>query len=300
MPERRRIRGLIRSATIAVVLIGAAAALFRGGASILPTPHAMAQSDLGGAVVDTVSEPDLAGLLNATGAIRMAEALPGLEIGVAEYPPFGIRLHVFDFMQSHYTLRAVEQRSTTGSHAQDFFGSGDDVFAINGGFFERARNGALSPSGLLIVDGVVVSREHRRAGSGVIYTDGTSVAIAYRKNVRNHSAIEDAVQVGPILVDPGGEKGIYKNSFDRYNRSAICLRDSSFTAFVVEGGISLFQFADLLSLPVAEGGFGCDIAINLDGGPSTQAVLRAGKMSRAIPGGTTVQNGLVVSKRPGR
>ena len=45
---------------------------------------------------------------------------------------------------------------------------------------------------------------------------------------------------------------------------------------------------------------GADIAINLDGGPSTQAVLRAGNISRAIQGGTTVQNGLVISNKPTR
>jgi len=300
MSRKSRFSGLLRLVSVAGALIGTAVILFGDPTSGWPPPHAVAQSDTAtvGLVPDHDSEPDLAGLLETAKRIKMSDALPGLAIGAAEYTAFGIRLHVFDFTQADYTLRVVEQKSASGSPAAKFLEGEDDVFAINGGFFERAFDGTLSPSGLLIANGVATSREHQRAGSGIIYSDADGVAIAYRKQLRGNSRIENAVQVGPILVDPGGQKGIYKNTFDRFNRSAICLRDGLFTAFVVEGGISLFQFADLLSLAVADGGFGCNIAINLDGGPSTQAVLRAGKTWREVLGGTTVQNGLVISKKP--
>jgi len=52
-----------------------------------------------------------------------------------------------------------------------------------------------------------------------------------------------------------------------------------------------------LSLPEAEGGFGCDVAINLDGGPSTQAALRAGSAQAEIAGEWTVHNALIVSRK---
>jgi len=260
-------------------------------------PPAAAQQG-GDPSADLETEPDLAGLLSATKGIRMTNLEPGLSVGTAEYPRFGIRIHVFDFARDRFALRVGEQSSETGNRAPDFFESGDDVFVVNGGYFERTSRGKLSASGLLIVDGQQVAREHDRAGSGVIYSGNDGVGIAYRKNFDNRSGADHALQVGPILVDPGGVKGIYKNTGGRFNRSAVCLRGASFTVFVVEGGISLFQLADLLSLPQSDGGFGCDIAINLDGGPSTQAALRTGSVSRDIPGDSTVHNALIVSRRP--
>jgi uncharacterized protein YigE (DUF2233 family) len=259
-----------------------------------PDP-ALAQSDV--PTADLESEPDLAGLIAAVKGVAMAKPIPGLAVGTADYAKYGIRIHVFDFEQARFAMRIAEQKVATGSHATDFLEGTDDVFVINGGFFERDGSDRLSPSGLLIIDGKVVAEEHQRAGSGVIHVEADGVAITRRRDFRDRARVRHALQVGPLLVDPGGIKGIYKNDVERHDRSAICLRGTSFTAFVVEGGISLFQFADLLSRPRDGGGFGCDIAINLDGGPSTQAVLRAGAARREICGGTTVENAIVVSRR---
>lgn len=249
---------------------------------------------------DYETEPDLAGLLARTQTMDMTPVEPGLSVGTAEYPPFGIRIHVFDFAHDRFTLRLGEQRAETGSYAPEFFESQDDVFVVNGGYFERSRRGKLSSSGLLIVDGRTVAREHDRAGSGVIFSGRDGIGIAYRKAIKAHPGVEHAVQAGPVLVDPVGVKGIYKNTGGRFNRSAACLRNGSFTVFVVEGGMSLFQLADLLSLSEAKAGFGCDIAINLDGGPSTQAALRARSTRTDIAGGSTVHNALIVSRRSDR
>lgn len=271
----------------------AAAFLSMAAFAAHPGP-ALAQSDVPKA--DLESEPDLAGLLAAVKGMTMAKPISGLSAGTADYAKYGIRIHVFDFEQARFTMRVAEQKAATGSPVGDLL-DGDDVFVINGGFFERDSRDRLSPSGLLIIDGKVVAEEHQRAGSGVIYVEADGVAITRRKDFRDRARVRHALQVGPLLVDPGGVKGIYKNDLERHNRSAICLRGTSFTAFVVEGGISLFQLADLLSRPRDGGGFGCDIAINLDGGPSTQAVLRAGKVRSEIAGGTTVENAIVVSRK---
>ena len=300
MPDRIKTKHVQRLAAYSGGLIRIAAALAWIGMLASLTPVASAQSPMpkADAEPDRESEPDLAGLLAAITDLRMEEPLPGLTVGAADYAAYGIRIHVFDFTKANFQITLAEQKASTGSHATDFLEAKDDVFVINGGFFERDRADRLSPSGLLIVDGNMVAEEHDRAGSGVIYAGENGVAIAYRKDLSDRSKMRDAVQVGPILVDPGGVKGIYKNVPERHNRSAICLRGTSFTAFVVEGGISLFQLADLLSLPPASGGFGCDVAINLDGGPSTQAVLSAGTTRRGIGGGTTAQNFIVVSRKP--
>lgn len=103
-------------------------------------------------------------------------------------------------------------------------------------------------------------------------------------------SVKHAIQVGPVLVDPSGVRGNYWDVGGQFNRSAACLREGSLTVFVVEGRMSLFQSADLLSLPKATDGFGFgfDIAINLDGEPSTQAALRAGSARTEITRKSTV------------
>ena len=95
--------------------------------------------------------------------------------------------------------------------------------------------------------------------------------------------LQSAVQCGPLLVDPGGRMGIRRNDFDRQNRTAICLRPGSIVVVVAEGGLSLFELAEVLSASQANGGLGCDVALNLDGGPSTQAVFRSEKERMAVP-----------------
>jgi uncharacterized protein YigE (DUF2233 family) len=247
---------------------------------------------------DLTSEPDLTAVLAAGGAAAESAAAPGISYRVIELPPFGLKIHAWTFDQSRFQARVVEQKAPKGSPVADVIGT--SVFAINGGFFERNKEDhVLSPSGLLIARGKEIAAENDRAGSGIVYVgaDG-GLAIGYRKRLTDHAGMREAIQVGPILVDPGGKVGVVNKQHDRDKRSAICLRPGTFTAVVVEGGLSLFQFASLLAAPTTTGGFGCESAINLDGGPSSQAVFRGGGR-RIEVGGWPVENALVVSTNPG-
>lgn len=241
-------------------------------------------------------EPALSLLLASGKAARSAPLIAGLDYRLIAVPAFGLKIHAFAFDASRFRLRTVQQSEATGNRAADFLQRPEDVFAIDGGFFEKDDDGALSPSGLLVVDGAKVAPENKRAGSGILHVRDGGVAIAYRDKAPPAGTMDSAVQVGPILVDPGGKVGIYTNQGDRRRRSAICLRPGEVVAVVVDGdGLSLFQLANLLAIPLDKGGVGCDVAINLDGGPSTQAIYRGGGRTIAIDGESTVQNGLVVS-----
>ena len=57
------------------------------------------------------------------------------------------------------------------------------------------------------------------------------------------------------------------------------------------------SLAGWLSRPARRGGLGCHDALNLDGGPSTQASLRAGDTRLEVLGGWPVPTGLVVVPR---
>ena len=266
----------------AIALFGALASAGAGG-------------ETGPPPADLVNEPEPSLIAARARGSALEILAPGISYSLAALPEYGLRIHAWAFDPSACRFRVVEQKAPEGSRIAEFLDRPDDVFAINGGFFERDRHKRLTPSGLLIVDGRTIAPEHERAGSGIAYADAAGVAIAYRTAAPDKSAMRSAIQVGPILVDPGGKVGIYSNQHDRLNRSALCLRPGKVVFVAVEGGLSLFQFARFLADRLEDGGLGCDTAINLDGGPSTQALFRAGRRRMEIPGAWPVQNALVVS-----
>jgi uncharacterized protein YigE (DUF2233 family) len=265
---------------------------FAAFALLLPAGGALART-----AVDTSTEPDMAVLLDAGKQAEPGELLPGLAYRLIALPDFGLKVHAWTFDQDKFAFRMVMEKAPTGSHARDLIGPAPDVLAINGGFFERDRNGVLTPSGLVIMKGRETSPETSGGGSGIIYWGASGVGIGYRKDLTGHGIMAEAVQVGPVLVDPGGKVSVKNTRHDRQNRSAACLAPGTFTIIAVEGGLSLYQFATLLAAPREAGGLGCDVALNLDGGPSTQASSRAGSQELDVLGGTTVQNALIIYRK---
>jgi hypothetical protein len=82
-------------------------------------------------------------------------------------------------------------------------------------------------------------------------------------------------------------------------RTSVCATPQAVVFVVVQGGLSLYELADLLAAPAASGGFTCAAALNLDGGPSTQASFSAHGESIEIPGLWRTQNAIVVRPRAG-
>jgi len=242
---------------------------------------------------ELTAEPDIGLLYAASTAAKASELAPGIRYRLIELADFGLKIHLWSFDKSRYRLRTADKKDPHGSHVDELLGA-KDVFAINGGFFERDKQKVVAASGLLIVDGKEVAPEHDRAGSGIVYANAHGVFIGYRKDLADHSAMKSALQVGPVLVDAGGKIGVVNKQHDRQNRSVLCLRPDGFVAVAVEGGLSLFQLASLLAAPAPDG-IGCDSALNLDGGPSTQALFRASGHRIAVEGGWPVANALIVS-----
>jgi uncharacterized protein YigE (DUF2233 family) len=102
------------------------------------------------------------------------------------------------------------------------------------------------------------------------------------------------LQVGPILVDPGGKFAMKQNDYQRLNRSAICLTKDDVVIVTLFGGISLYDFAELFASSPKDGGFGCDSALNLDGGPSTQVSFSDGSASFEQVGRWRISNAIVI------
>jgi exopolysaccharide biosynthesis protein len=216
-----------------------------------------------------------------------------------EQESYGITLHAWSLSLDAYHLGVVMASNPLGATASEFRKETGSTLAVNGGFFAIDRASRLTPTGLVVSEGKMISSpsDPRRGGSGVVFNRGGVVGIDFI-SLFTSDGISAAVQVGPLVVDPGGKNGIRANDFDRQDRSAICLSgQTDFKIVVVVGGVSLFELGGILSAAEANGGFGCERALNLDGGPSTQVSFQSKGHTVDIPGRWKISNGLIVGRK---
>jgi hypothetical protein len=74
--------------------------------------------------------------------------------------------------------------------------------------------------------------------------------------------------------------------------------EGSVIILAVSTKVETTAFARFLADPPEKGGLGCGVALNLDGGPSTQLVVKLPALALSLPGGWGVPNALVVA--PGK
>ena len=79
-------------------------------------------------------------------------------------------------------------------------------------------------------------------------------------------------------------------------RTAVCA-EGNVVVLVVSTKAEATAFARFLADPPDEGGLGCWDALNLDGGPSTQLVVKLPALALSLPGGWGVPNALAVAPR---
>ena len=122
---------------------------------------------------------------------------------------------------------------------------------------------------------------------GVFYvTDDGTPRIVHTRDFVQRTNIVVAVQSGPRLVVDGAP---LKLKPQIAKRSAVCLNASNQVTFIAtERGLLLQDFANLLARPEGDGGFGCTFALNLDGGSSTQGILRSPRSPWHLIGGTQI------------
>lgn len=227
---------------------------------------------------------------------------PGLEYRRVESADFAVTVLAWRFDPQHLRLDVARAETSRGETAESFRRRLEARLAINAGFFDLDIQERLSPVGLLVVGGREIKPFDERKAvnplTGVLYVKDGQVGVMPARQYVSSEGFDSALQTGPLVVDPGGRNGIYRNSFDRQNRSAVCIDFQGRPVVVqVSGGLSLYEFGELLSTREADGGFGCERAINLDGGPSSQVSFAAGELSVEAPGLWKVGSSLVLVDR---
>lgn len=147
----------------------------------------------------------------------------------------------------------------------------------NGGFYLEDDDGKPHPMGLAIASDETINPFRPRRFGGYAVLEGGKPAILPVKSRNRAEAAEQAIQSSPIVVANGAND---MNSDDgvKFNRTAVGITSDGRTvlvgAFRTRGSaISLYDFADAIVGMNSAGGPEIDVALALDGGPSSQILI---------------------------
>jgi len=229
-------------------------------------------------------------------AAEWREAAPGIErlaIPAALEGEFA----AYRLAMAKITARVLAPLRPGGSTVADLAKASGSILAVNGGFFWIKPDGALAPTGLLIVDGVkLAAMKACRACTGVLFADAEGLDIVRPARFRAKRGIESALQVGPMLIEQGREM-TFKSDGPAAPRTAVCIAGDTVIVVVAVRPMTLHGLAALLAAKHSDGGFDCPQAINLDGGSSSQLAADIGGASDRLGYPVRVQNALAFFPR---
>ena len=209
----------------------------------------------------------------------------------------GTRLTTLKISPRLFRFSIEQQETPMGERAGAVLRRTGGVVAVNGGFFGQKADGQLYPVGELIDDGTSVSGSWSSVGGYLALNDDGVPDITLSSEGAPEWARE-AVQTRPVLIEAGGRWAMRTNGTELERRSLFCvLGDGDLLLMVVSGGgLTLYEAGWVLRAANWGGHYGCEKAIALDGGGSTQLKVR-GQSQLDVTGLTPVQNLLVVHRR---
>ncbi|MFL7868247.1 MAG: phosphodiester glycosidase family protein [Anaerolineales bacterium] len=147
------------------------------------------------------------------------------------------------------------------------------LVVINGGFF-RLENETYIPTGLTIIDGVPMGTSYGDFGGMLAISGGVpELRWLAQQPYEPNEPLQSALQSFPILVKPGGELGFGPEHEDNIQaRRSLIAQDQAGRMLLMvapQGNLTLHQLSAFLT----DTDLGIDIAINLDGGPSSGILL---------------------------
>jgi hypothetical protein len=229
-------------------------------------------------------------------AASFVEIEPGLAV-LAAKDLTGTAIFAFRIDQDRFRFDLALQEVPDGERVDVLGPRAGAVFAVNGGFFgEKAPEKGLYPVGLLRIAGRDLSPNWKTTGGYLLF--GPSALSIAPSSAQPPNAPQTMLQSKPLMIAPGGRWVMNTNQQIARPRTMVCmLPDGHVVLLAVIGtGLSLFEAGWLLRDPSDGGRFGCDSALALDGGGSTQLWV-AGRTDLSFAGETTVHNALVLMRR---
>lgn len=243
---------LMRAAVIAA-LLGLLAACRRADA---PVP-ANDLKDAAIAPLASTGEVDAAGLLVRTGSLTATGGAVGALWGFS------------DLSVDLRRLRLEVVPAPGGATLASLLPPGA-LAVVNGGYFEAD----FRPSTWLKNAGLELSHKSDTSKGGVLALSPGSTYVGSFAGLSFDPEL--AIQSFPLLVEPDFKPGIHSDDGRRAARTVVCLAGDLLHIVVLAAprgeGPTLFETATLMRA-TWPAGFGCRVALNLDGGPSTGVVF---------------------------
>ena len=124
-----------------------------------------------------------------------------------------------------------------------------------------------APEGLLVVDGSTISRLNLTPefATAVFCVSDAGIPRILHKTDRRLSTCRNALQSGPVFIEPTGRQGMSSEELDRppYGRAAVGLDSTGMVYFVVTGDLHLWDLANELRKSARDGGLGLTVAMAL-------------------------------------
>jgi len=215
-----------------------------------------------------------------------------------------IELVVFRIDTARYPVRVIAADRISGANKADIRSAHRKtgaVLTVNGGYFSKTGD----PMGLVISDGRLANKWSEEGGSGAFAIFGSVPRIDWAKNVAEaDTPPKQAIQNGPMLIEPGHEFGMMTLRNDHDYRTVLALDKSSRLLVLLTRkscggqttlcGITLFEAAVILYHPEDMGGLAANTALNLDGGTSSGMELSLGPHRDRIRMGIRAPNFICV------
>ena len=176
-------------------------------------------------------------------------------------------LYMYRLDQNHFRMDIAYHE--TPQNLEDWHKETNAQLIVNGGFF-RVENDKYIPNGLTIVNGQIFGSSYD-SFAGMLAIDAGWAELRWLAQDPYDPAepLQAALQSFPLLIRPGGELGFPAESEDNVQarRTVIAQDREGRILFIVapRGHFTLHQ----LSLYLRASDLNLDIALNLDGGPSS-------------------------------
>lgn len=217
--------------------------------------------------------------------------ISGIEYEKFNFSGDSSHVHAFRIDPQHYHFDLVVKNRLDHFPTKQAFLPENALIAVNGGFFSPN----LQPLGLRIHNGKTLSSYKAISWWGIFFIEDDVPQIIASNAFRPNKKIRFAIQSGPRLIV---DSNILPLKPGIANRSALCIdKEKNIIIAVTEFyPLTLTGWAQIL-----KNHLGCQFALNLDGGHSTQLAAKIGDFVLNIGGFTPVSDVIsVIRKNSGK